>query len=57
MGWHQPRKSAKSVGIRMGWLSARQAQALLNTPDITTTEGAARSRHFGGSPGLRPPAV
>jgi len=33
-------QSAKSVGIRMGnWLSARQAQTLLNTPDITTTKG------------------
>ena len=33
-------KSAKSVGIRMGnWLSARQAQTLLNTPDITTLKG------------------
>jgi site-specific recombinase XerD len=33
-------KSAKSVGIRMGnWLSARQAQTLLNTPDITTIKG------------------
>jgi site-specific recombinase XerC len=33
-------KSAKSVGIRMGnWLSAKQAQTLLNTPDITTLKG------------------
>jgi site-specific recombinase XerD len=33
-------KSAKSVGIRVGnWLSARQAQALLNAPDITTLKG------------------
>lgn len=33
-------KSAKSVGIRMGnWLSVRQAQALLNAPDITTLRG------------------
>src|SRR6266581_2164849 len=33
-------KSAKSVGIRMGnWLSARQAQILLNAPDITTLKG------------------
>ena len=33
-------KSAKSVGIRMGnWLSLKQAQALLNTPDITTVRG------------------
>jgi integrase/recombinase XerD len=33
-------KSAKSVGIRVGnWLSARQAQTLLNAPDITTLKG------------------
>src|SRR5262250_1462250 len=33
-------KSAKSVGIRVGnWLSARQAQTLLNAPDITTFRG------------------
>ena len=33
-------KSAKSVGIRSGnWLSARQAQSLLNAPDITTLRG------------------
>lgn len=33
-------KSAKSVGIRAGnWLSARQAQSLLNAPDITTLRG------------------
>ena len=32
--------SAKSVGIRMGnWLSARQAQTLLNAPDVTTLRG------------------
>jgi len=33
-------KSAKSVGIRMGnWLSVRQAQSLLNAPDISTVRG------------------
>jgi integrase len=33
-------KSAKSVGVRAGnWLSARQAQSLLNAPDITTVRG------------------
>src|SRR5215467_3950953 len=33
-------KSAKSVGIRTGnWLSARQAQSLLNAPDVTTVKG------------------
>jgi len=33
-------KSAKSVGIRTGnWLSARQAQALLNAPDTSTLKG------------------
>jgi site-specific recombinase XerC len=30
-------KSAKSIGVRAGnWLTLRQAQALLNAPDITT---------------------
>jgi hypothetical protein len=33
-------KSAKSVGIRVGnWLSLRQAQALLSTPDTATVKG------------------
>src|SRR6059036_3731386 len=33
-------KSAKSKGIRAGnWLSLRQAQALLSSPDATTTKG------------------
>src|SRR4029077_4932010 len=33
-------RSAKSVGIRTGnWLSVRQAQSLLNTPDISTVRG------------------
>jgi site-specific recombinase XerD len=33
-------KSVKSTGIRVGnWLSARQAQSLLNAPDITTVRG------------------
>src|SRR5450755_4228879 len=33
-------KSAKSVGIRMGnWLSVRQAQSLLNAPDVSTVRG------------------
>src|SRR6266581_5529198 len=33
-------KSAKSVGIRVGnWLSLRQAQALLSSPDIATMKG------------------
>jgi site-specific recombinase XerD len=33
-------KSAKSVGIRMGnWLSARQAQTLLNAPDVSRLSG------------------
>ncbi len=33
-------KSAKSVGIRVGnWLSLRQAQALLSTPDVATVKG------------------
>src|ERR1700694_5413856 len=33
-------RSAKSVGIRTGnWLSVRQAQSLLNTPDVSTVRG------------------
>src|SRR5450755_779406 len=33
-------KSAKSIGVRAGnWLSLKQAQSLLNTPDITTVKG------------------
>jgi site-specific recombinase XerD len=33
-------KSAKSIGVRTGnWLSLKQAQALLNAPDITATKG------------------
>lgn len=33
-------KSVKSVGVRTGnWLSVRQAQNLLNVPDITTLKG------------------
>src|SRR5271167_53565 len=33
-------KSVKSTGIRVGnWLSQRQAQSLLNAPDITTLAG------------------
>jgi site-specific recombinase XerD len=33
-------KSVKSVGIRVGnWLSLRQAQALVNAPDIATLKG------------------
>jgi integrase len=33
-------RSAKSVGIRVGnWLSVRQAQSLLNAPDVATVRG------------------
>src|SRR5216684_1986309 len=33
-------KSVKSTGIRVGnWLSLRQAQALLSTPDVATLKG------------------
>src|SRR5260370_38937431 len=33
-------KGVASKGIRLGhWLSVKQAQTLLNTPDITTTKG------------------
>jgi hypothetical protein len=47
-------ESAKSIGVRMGnWLSLKQAQTLLNAPDITTLEGAARPRHHRRAPRLR----
>jgi site-specific recombinase XerC len=50
-------KSAKSVGIRVGnWLTLRQAQALLNTPD-PNGERLARSRHLSRPPRLRAPAI
>jgi len=33
-------KCAKSIGVRAGnWLSLKQARALLNAPDISTTKG------------------
>src|SRR5229473_1179849 len=33
-------KSVKSTGVRVGnWLSLRQAQALLSTPDVATVQG------------------
>src|SRR5215472_5501210 len=33
-------KGVASKGVRLGnWLSAKQAQALLNAPDVTTTKG------------------
>jgi site-specific recombinase XerD len=33
-------KSAKTKGVRVGnWLSLRQAQALLSTPDVSTVKG------------------
>jgi len=33
-------KSAKSIGVRMGnWLSLKQSQTLINTPDTTTLKG------------------
>ena len=33
-------KGVASKGVRPGnWLTAKQAQALLNAPDITTTKG------------------
>ena len=33
-------KSVKSIGVRLGnWLSQKQAQALLNTPDVSTLKG------------------
>ena len=37
---HARIKGVKSKGVRLGnWLSMRQAQTLLNTPDVTTKKG------------------
>src|SRR5713101_50072 len=47
-------KSVKSIGVRTGnWLSLRQAQALLGTPDAATTNGLRDSRHYRGPVRLR----
>ncbi len=47
-------KSVKSVGIRVGnWLSQRQAQTLLNAPDITTVNGLRDRAILRCSSGLR----
>jgi hypothetical protein len=52
----QAREGVASKGVRMGkWLM--QAQALLNTPDITTTKGPRDPCDPGRPPGLRPAAV
>ena len=38
-------KGAKSKGVRVGnWLSVRQAQTLLNAPDVSTKKGCATAR-------------
>jgi len=51
-------KSAKSIGVRMGnWLSLKQAQTLLNTPDTSTLKGMPRPRDHRGAARLRAPAV
>src|ERR1700730_12376111 len=40
-------RSVKSTGIRVGnWLSQRQAQALLNAPDISTARGVCGPASF-----------
>ena len=47
-------KGAKSVGVRTGnWLSVQQAQRLLNAPDVSTKQGAARPGDAGDPAGLR----
>ena len=44
-------RSAKCVGVRTGnWLSARQAQTLLNAPDVTTLRGHVRAHPTAGWP-------
>src|SRR5271163_2225597 len=51
-------KSAKSVGIRMGnWLSARQAQSLLNAPDVTSVRGLRDRAILALTAWLRSPAI
>src|ERR1035438_9489289 len=51
-------KGVASKGVRLGnWLTARQAQTLLNAPDATTTKGLRDRRHLGSPPGLRTAAV
>jgi hypothetical protein len=51
-------KGVASKGVRMGnWLSVKQAQILLNTPDTATTKGAARLGYSGGPSGLRAATV
>jgi hypothetical protein len=48
-------KGAKSKGVRTGnWLSQRQAQALLASPDISTKRGL-RDRAIIGRTGQAPP--
>ena len=43
-------KGAKRLGVRTGnWLSLKQAQALLNAPDITSIKGL-RDRAMPGPP-------
>src|SRR5271157_267788 len=43
-------KGVASKGVRLGnWLSVRQAQTLLNTPDATTTRGSATARSWRSS--------
>ena len=47
-------KSAKSIGVRSGkWLTLRQAQALLNAPDITTRDCATAPASPGYSAAVR----
>ena len=37
---HRPSEEREVIGVRSGrWLTLRQAQALLNVPDISTTKG------------------
>ena len=51
-------KGVASKSVRLGnWLSLKQAQALLNAPDITTTKGVARPRHHCRAARLRLAAV
>src|SRR5262245_24595600 len=51
-------KGVASKGVRLGnWLSIKQAQALLNTPDATTDTGLRDRAILGSASGLRASAI
>jgi integrase/recombinase XerD len=51
-------KGVASKGVRLGnWLTVKQAQMLLNTPDASTTKGLRGPRDPGRAPRLPAPTV